>query len=408
LESHSGRDGTGVKVLMISKGLIVGAYHGKLHELSNLGVELTVVVPRRWGKQKLEKVEPDGYELLPMDCKFSGAHHFHYYPAIASLVGREAWDLIHIEEEAFNVVTYHALRACLRGGRKVIFFSWQNIYKSYPPPFNYFERFSHRHVQAAIAGTEEVREVLSAKGFRKPITVIPQFGVDPEFFQKRDGTDLKGKLGLAGKFAIGYAGRIVKEKGIADLIHALASLPEPCVLVLVGSGEFERPMRKLSENLGVASRIRWVPHILSLEVPKYMNAFDALVLPSRTTSRWKEQFGRVLIEAMACETPVVGSSSAEIPKVIGDAGLVFPEGDVAGLAGELRRLRDDLSLASDLGAKGRARVLEKFTHRRIAVETLRAYEQVVTGSCRAPSGIPNGRDPANNIPKVANCRMNGW
>ena len=395
-----------MKILMISKGLVVGAYHGKLRELSKLGVELTVVVPPRWGRQELEKVEPDEYELLVRGCRFSGSHHFHYYPAISSVVGRDAWDLIHIDEEAFNLVTYHALKACLRGGRKVIFYSWQNIYKAYPPPFNYFERFSHQHVQAAIAGTEEIREVLFAKGFCKPITVIPQFGVDPEFFQKRDVTDLKRKLGLADKFAIGYVGRIVKEKGIADLIRALVSLPKRCVLVLVGSGEFERPIRKLSENLGVASRIRWVPHILSLEVPEYMNAFDVLVLPSRTTSRWKEQFGRVLIEAMACETPVVGSSSAEIPRVIGEAGLVFPEGDVAAFSGKLQRLHDDLSLALDLGAKGRARVLEKFTHRRIAVETLRAYEQVVTGPCSAQSGIPNGWGSADDIPNVANGRIN--
>ena len=380
MESHGGRVGTGMKVLMISKGLVVGAYHGKLRELSKLGVDLTVVVPPRWGKQKLEKIEPDGYELLEMDCKFSGAHHFHFYPSIGRVIGREAWDLVHIEEEAFNPVTYHAIRACLKRGRKVIFFSWQNIYKTYPPPFNYFERFSHKHVQAAIAGSEEIRDILSARGFCKPITVIPQFGVDTEVFQKRDVSGLKSDLGLADKFAIGYAGRIVREKGIADLIHALVSLPERCVLVLVGSGEFEGPMRKLSEKLGVASRIRWVPHILSQAVPEYMNAFDVLVLPSRTISRWKEQFGRVLIEAMACETPVAGSSSAEIPRVIGEAGLVFPEGDVAALVHQLCTLYENPDIRAELGAKGRDRVLERFTHRQIAEDTAEFYRKVLAGA----------------------------
>lgn len=391
-----------MKVLMISKGLVVGTYHGKLRELSKLGVELTVVVPPRWGKQKLEKIEPDGYELLEMDCAFSGAHHFHFYPQIGGVIGREAWDLVHIEEEAFNPVTYHALLACRKRKRKAILFSWQNIYKNYPPPFNYFERFSHQHVLAAIAGTQEVREVLSAKGFCKPITVIPQFGVDTEFFRKRDASDLRERLGLAGKFVIGYAGRMVREKGIADLIRALAPLPERCVLVLVGSGPFEGPLRKLSENLGVASRIRWVPHILSQEIPAYMNAFDAFVLPSRTTSRWKEQFGRVLIEAMASETPVVGSSSAEIPRVIGDAGLVFPEGDAAALSDRLQRLQDDRHLALELGAKGRARVVEKFTHRRIAAETLSAYEQALTGSGSAQSEIANAWGPVDDQAEAAN------
>ena len=380
MESHSGRDGSSLKVLMISKGLVVGAYHGKLRELSKLGVDLTVVVPQRWGKQKLEKIEPDGYELLQMDCKFSGAHHLHFYPSIGRVIGREAWDLVHIEEEAFNLVTYHTIRACLKRGRRAIFFSWQNIYKTYPPPFNYFEHFSHRNVQAAIAGSEEIRDVLAARRFCKPIKVIPQFGVDTEFFRKRDASDLRRRLGLADRFTIGYAGRIVREKGIADLIHALVLLPERCVLVLVGSGEFERRTRKLSENLGVASRIRWVPHILSMDVPEYMNAFDVLVLPSRTTSRWKEQFGRVLIEGMACETPVIGSSSAEIPRVIGEGGLVFPEGDVAALVRHLLNLYENPDARVELGKKGRDRVLEHFTHRHIAEDTAEFYREVLAGS----------------------------
>jgi glycosyltransferase involved in cell wall biosynthesis len=364
---------------MISKALIVGAYHAKLRELGRLGVELTVVVPPRWGRNDREQVQPGGYDLLAMDCALSWTPHLHFYPKISEVVAREPWDLVHIDEEAFTVVTYHTLRACLREGRKAIFFTWQNICKRYPPPFNYFERFSYKHVEGAIAGSAEVREVLVARKFSKPVRVIPQFGVDPEFFQKSDGSDLREKLGFAEKFAIGYVGRMVKEKGISDLIHALASLPERCVLMLIGSGELEARMRKLAEELGVHTRIRWVPHISSLEVPQYMNALDVLVLPSRTTSRWKEQFGRVLIEAMGCETPVVGSSSGEIPRVIGDAGLVFPEGDVSALAHQLRILSQNIDVRRELGAKGRARMLENFTHRRVAEETVRFYNQLLSG-----------------------------
>lgn len=369
-----------MKVLMISKGLFVGAYHGKLRELSKLGVELTVVVPSRWGRQHLEDIEPEGYELLVRDCRFSGAHHFHYYPGISRVIEREPWDLVHIDEEAFNVVTYHILRACERRGRKAIFFSWQNIFKNYPPPFRQFENFAFQRVQAAVAGTQEIRGVLLAKGFRQPIAIIPQFGVDPEFFRNHEVSGLRESLGIAEKFAIGYIGRIVKEKGISDLIRALSSLPERCVLVIVGQGEFEVPARRWAEDLGVASRIRWIPHISSLEVPEYMSALDVLVLPSRTTPRWKEQFGRVLIEAMACETPVLGSSSAEIPRVIGEAGLVFAEGNVAELSKGLQRLYQDPGLAAKLAADGRARVLEKFTHRLVAAETLKFYHQVLSPS----------------------------
>ena len=123
-----------------------------------------------------------------------------------------------------------------------------------------------------------------------------------------------------------------------------------------------------------------------------MNILDVLVLPSRTTRRWKEQFGRVLIEAMACETPVVGSSSAEIPHVIGEAGLVFPEGDVVALTKHLRSLCDSPDLVALLGARGRARVLQRFTHRRIAEETAKLYKQVLSGFGTTDSEAAIGAD----------------
>jgi glycosyltransferase involved in cell wall biosynthesis len=112
-------------------------------------------------------------------------------------------------------------------------------------------------------------------------------------------------------------------------------------------------------------------------MPEILNTMDALVLPSRTRRNWKEQFGRALIEAMACDVPVVGSDSGEIPHVIGEAGLVFPEGDVTALTAHLASLRDSADLRHDLGSRGRARVLERFTQARIAEQTYRAYLQML-------------------------------
>lgn len=365
---------------MVSKALVVGAYHAKLKELSRLGVELTAVVPSEWGGQKLEWVRPEGYEILVMRSAFNRTHHFHFFPGISRVIGAKEWDLVHIDEEAFNVVTFHTLKACVKNGRKAVFFTWQNLYKSYPPPFNYFESFTYRHTEGAIVGNEDARDVLVEKEFRKPMRVIPQFGVDPDFFRRNGRSDLTAKLGIIDKFVVGFVGRLVNEKGVADLIHAMASLPDRCVLLLVGSGPLEESLRKLSAQLGVASRIKWVPRVSSFAMPEYMNSMDVLVLPSHTTPQWKEQFGRVLIEAMACETPVVGSNSAEIPEVIGDAGLVFQEGDIRELVGRLRSLYNDTGLSANLGVKGRERVLDCFTHRRIAEQTADFYRIVLEGS----------------------------
>ena len=87
-------------------------------------------------------------------------------------------------------------------------------------------------------------------------------------------------------------------------------------------------------------------------MPAAAERLDCLALPSLTRPNWKEQFGRVLVEAMACQVPVVGSDSGEIPNLVGDAGLIVPEGDAAALAAALRRLRDDAVLRASLGWPG--------------------------------------------------------
>ena len=108
-----------------------------------------------------------------------------------------------------------------------------------------------------------------------------------------------------------------------------------------------------------------------------MQKMDVFVLPSLTRPNWMEQFGRVLIEAMACETPVIGSSSGEIPRVIDGAGLIFPEGDVQELSRSIRKLIDDSELYVQLATKGRQRVLEHYTQERIAQLIYETYQEMI-------------------------------
>ncbi len=108
-----------------------------------------------------------------------------------------------------------------------------------------------------------------------------------------------------------------------------------------------------------------------------MRELDVLVLPSRTQPNWKEQFGRVLIEAMSCGVPVIGSTCGEIPQVIGEAGLVFPEGDVAALRAALSRLIDQPELRAELARRGRARVLAEFTQAAIARRHVAVYQAML-------------------------------
>jgi glycosyltransferase involved in cell wall biosynthesis len=172
-------------------------------------------------------------------------------------------------------------------------------------------------------------------------------------------------------------GRLVPEKGLLDLVEALPRLPGRVRLRLVGEGVQRGAIEARAAALGVSERVELRAGVASTEVPAVLRELDALALPSRTTTNWKEQFGRVLIEAMSCGVPVVGSSSGEIPHVIGDAGLVFAEGDVQGLAAALTRLAEDRGLRADLAGRGRERVLAHYTQAAIARRYAEIYRAMV-------------------------------
>lgn len=159
----------------------------------------------------------------------------------------------------------------------------------------------------------------------------------------------------AAALTVGFVGRLVPEKGVDVLAATVDSLPADIRLRVVGDG----PLRPLLESLG--SRVELLglqPHDA---VWRALAACDCLVLPSRSTPGWREQFGYVLGEAMALGLPCVGSDSGAIPEVIGPAGIVVPEGDEVALAQALRRLADDPALRSRLAEVARERFRTEFS-----------------------------------------------
>jgi len=123
-------------------------------------------------------------------------------------------------------------------------------------------------------------------------------------------------------------------------------------------------------------RMVHVPAVEHDRVRDYLRAMDLLVLPSYDTPSWKEQFGHVLVEAMACSVPVVGSNAGGIPEAIGEAGLIFPARSVDALGEALRALAASSEKRRALGEAGRARVLERFTHAKIAQQTLEFWRSL--------------------------------
>jgi len=228
-----------------------------------------------------------------------------------------------------------------------------------------------RKVDYAIAGTQSAADVWRSKGYTGAMRVIPQFGVDMTLFKPAEKRPNR-------PFTIGYAGRLVEEKGIHLLIDAAAQLQGNWRLRILGGGPLLEFLRTRAGQHHIAHRVQFDSYIPSTEMPEYYPQLDVLVLPSLTRPNWKEQFGRVLVEAMASGVVVVGSDSGAIPEVIGDAGVVVPENNVRALADALQRLRDDHALRAHLALMGLDRVEAHFTNAQVAAETVDVYREMMS------------------------------
>ena len=352
----------------------------KLQEYYDAEVYLTTprIWPHAFKTYYVEREETPKYKLLPTKTLLHGKESWYFYLSPTLHLDKIKPDIIHVEQGTSAISYFQTLilKKIFAKKAKTVFFSWQNIYFKYKFPFSFFERFNLSNSDYAIVGNEDAKQILRKKGFKKPIKVLPQLGVDTEVCKKLDSPNLKNKLGLR-SFVIGYVGRFAEEKGLLTLIEATSKITDEYQLLLVGRGELKETIINMASNYGILDRIVFIDTIPHEEVPLYLNCMDVIVLPSLTTDKWKEQFGHVLIEAMSCEVPVIGSSSAEIPNVIGDTGLIFKEGDSDDLYEKIIMIMNDEKFKAELAMRGRERVLQKYTNEKIAEETYKVYEELL-------------------------------
>jgi glycosyltransferase involved in cell wall biosynthesis len=339
-------------------------------------VELEVVTTESWREAEID-VEVQADDMFPV--RSARAHlskHIQLFaydprPIIAALREHRP-HLIDMNHEPYSVACAEVLTLCARYApdSPVVMQTAQNILRRYPAPFSWLEQRAFRRVSAAYVCSETVREVLRAKGFRKEAPIIP-FGVDLSSFKSRVEPRVVGRT-------IGFVGRMLPGKGLNVLAEALKQLrDEEWQLLVVGDGsERESFTRELSDS-GLLERARFTGAVSYDLTPDYFQEIDVLVIPTQTTARIREQFGRVIVEAMASGVPVIGSTCGAIPEVISDAGLVFPEGDGTALANSIRRLLSDRELQERFSRMGRARVEQNYSWDLVARKTYELFQQVL-------------------------------
>lgn len=373
-----------LKILVISHTYITRIGREKWRELIRLyDIELKIIVPSLWKDYlftiRAEDHVDDELDVAALPVFFSGKEAAHVYRSASLMIREFQPDILHVEEgtDAFSYFQALVYRRLFAPKAKSLFFTWMNFEKTLHFPFSFFERFNLIRSDAAVCGNTDARDILRKKGYEKPIHVMPLLGIDPVLFSKRPQPSLASELDLHGT-VIGFIGRFVPEKGVLPLLEAAATLEEEVTLLLIGGGTQEDAVRRRAEELGFADRLRIVLSIPHAEIPKFINVMDVLVLPSYTVPHWKEQFGQVLVQAMASEVPVLGSTHAEIPNVIADAGFTFEERNWEDLREMLRMLIRDETLRKEYGAKGRAHVLAHYTNTRMAEKTWAVYQELLS------------------------------
>jgi glycosyltransferase involved in cell wall biosynthesis len=288
-------------------------------------------------------------------------------------------DILHIFEEFSGLIAFQSLlfNRILRRKSKVMVYSAENLRNNMHPVFRIPMRYVVKRSDLAFVCSHGVKQVLEEEGYPKPIEVFP-LGVDTTKFCKFPAVQLKTKLNLDEKFVLGYIGRFLGIKGVFLLIEMMRYLPENAHLLMIGTGPEEQHLRNAVADYRLEDRVHFIGEIPNIQLPQYMNCMDIAIVPSMTTKRWKEQFGRVIVEFMSCEVPVIGSNSGSIPEVVGRAGVIFPEHDLQELLNAVNTLLEHPETRHELGRYGRERAVRLYSTDIMCERFLAMYDALMT------------------------------
>jgi len=365
-----------IKVLVVGHHFVTKHNQRRLEELGKHDdLEITLLTPEWWYEESrkvyLEKKRADKYIIFKGKTLFTNHTALSFYVnKLFGLMLKIRPDIIDVYEEPWSLTTLQVLlikRLFLRDS-KVMFYSAQNINKKYPFFFRWVEQFTFRNADYAYPCSEGAAEVLRDKGYKGKLKVIP-LGLDEKESVKRIRDDT---------FAIGYVGRLVKEKGILDLVDAVAIAGQVrgYKLLIVGEGPLKPYIIERAKQKGILEKIEFAGAVKREEMPSIYALMDVLVVPSKTTPAWKEQFGRIIAEAFLFGVPVIGSDSGSIPEVMAGCGFLFREGDVQDLADTIDRVRKDDNLRNLQIEKAKEYARNNYTWEKTAGEVYKIYKEL--------------------------------
>lgn len=355
---------------------------------------ITVVIPKRWPATlfnhiidpvALNKENTPNLTFIALDTFFQGSEvRYLYYPRqLYHVIKTSQPDIIHTEQgDGALSYTQCIVTARLLGLRpKFVFFTWINwsaapsrLHRIFWHPI---QRYNLTRSHGALTGNSQARDLLEKKGCSKPITVLAQLGVNQKVFYPLN----EQKINLETK-TITFVGRLVPEKGVFLLLEAFTRLQEyhaSWQLNFIGDGPAKDQLCQTIKEVNNL-QIKHCTPCTHHEVADKLRTTDIFVLPSYDTATWKEQFGHVIIEAMACGIPVIASTGGAIPEVVGNAGIICKQNDINDLTQCLRLFMHDEKIRKNYAKKGIALVSERYTHEAIADSTYRFWHKMLSST----------------------------
>ncbi len=378
-----------LRILFVSHAYAIGVNQGKLNAIAEIeGIEVGLLVPNNWQAKEWNRPIPveRPYKKIriyaaPVQFTGRGGAHFFNPWQIWQVLSDFKPDLVQVEEEVFSLCAFEMAILTRLRNKPLIVFGWENIDRQLP----YLRRLTCQFVlntaSAIIPGNFDGAKIMRSWGYTGTLEVMPQLGVDTNLFAPQLPSADEAKLIEANEreFKIGFLGRLVPEKGVDLILAAVRQLQNKgynCRVVICGSGSSETELRQKAKKLQIAELITWRGAVRHEEAPIELSKFDVLVLPSRSIDSWKEQFGHVLIEAMAMGIPVIGSTCGEIPNVIQCNDLIFQEEDILGLTKILERMIRDLNWKQKMARHSINMVQKHYSHQRIAERLINLWHIV--------------------------------
>jgi glycosyltransferase involved in cell wall biosynthesis len=397
-----------INLVIISHAYVYTPYREKIEALAKYqDLNITLITPEfglEGGGQKVYTTPYQGksYKHIILSGYFTGKLNFFIFKNLKRTLQSLNPDIILLEEEYWTQIAAQVTYITKKflPTTKLILLSqenichiWENEAKSIYQKFRYssfrlIEKFIIPKLDALVFQFPEVwkdfeQRMLELK-FKGIKGTFPQLGVDYEKFStpiKNTKLDeIKQNLNIQeNDFVYGYIGRITQEKGVEDLIYALAGWNKPNTKVLlIGNGhkQYLELLSQLIDKLNLNNIIHIHPAISFEDIPAYFQILDISILLSHTTPIWKEQFGRVLVESMAAGTPVIGSDSGAIPLVIDKVGYIVLEKDILSIREALIEAYTNELKYSKMSKSSKKRVEKEFSYQAIAEKTYNFIKEI--------------------------------